>query len=308
MWSVSARRAGGLCLLCGLLVSACSGGSGAPPGSSSQDQTAHVVATFAPVDRAASNHQLVDDADELSLRLGSFGDHSATAEVRGHAIDVLGARSLPVPASVLISTGALQIRPALCESAPSRKPAPGAVVAAALPEACSSNRYSLEEPNLTVDTSSGVSNLSSIAPDPALASYPSSSASYNDSHPESPVLVPLLGASGLRYLLGPSELEGTAAASARVTFEPSQWIVNVTFTDAGGSAWDALTEKYFHEIIGIDLDGRAVSAPLIEPSQSTFTSFGGRMQIGGDFNKLTADELAAVLNSGPLVTPLVATR
>ena len=51
-----------------------------------------------------------------------------------------------------------------------------------------------------------------------------------------------------------------------------------------------------------------MSAPLIEPSQSTFTSFGGRMQIGGDFNKLTADELAAVLNSGPLVTPLVATR
>jgi hypothetical protein len=308
MWSVSARRAGGLCLLCGLLVSACSGGSGAPPGSSSQDQTAHVVATFVPVDRATSSRQLVDDADELSLRLGSFGDRSATATVRDHAIEVLGAGSLPVPASVLITAGALQIRPALCESAPYKKPAPGTVVAAALPEACSSNRYSLEEPNLTVDTSTAVSNLSSIAPDPALASYPSSSASYNDSHPESPVLVPLLGASGLRYLLGPSELEGTAAASARVTFEPSQWIVNVTFTDAGGSAWDALTEKYFHEIIGIDLDGRAVSAPLIEPSQSTFTSFGGRMQIGGDFNKLTADELAAVLNSGPLVTPLVATR
>ena len=66
-----------------------------------------------------------------------------------------------------------------------------------------------------------------------------------------------------------------------------------------------LAEKYFHEIIGIDLDGRAVSAPLIEPSGSSFTSFGGRKQISGDFNKTTAEELAAVLDSGPLAAPLV---
>jgi preprotein translocase subunit SecD len=259
------------------------------------------------VDRTTSTHQLVDDADDLSLRLGSFGDRSATATVRGHAIDVLGTEGLPVPTSVLLITGTFQIRPALCESAPYRAAASD-TAAGPLPAVCSSNRYSLEEPNLTVDTSTAVSNLSTITPDPALASHPSSSATYNDSHPESPVLVPLLGASGLRYLLGPSGLNGSAVASARAAFEAPQWIVDVTFTDAGGSAWDALVQKYFHEIIGIDLDGRAVSAPLNEPSQSTFTSFGGRMQIGGDFDRLTADELAAVLNSGPLATPLVVGR
>jgi preprotein translocase subunit SecD len=290
----------GLALL-GVVATACSGPPAGQSGSSAGGT--EVAATFTAVNASASAAELTDDAAVVTERLHTLGDAGASAAVRGRTIVVLGTTRLPEPADALSATGLLQVRPALCQSAPYSPPASGAV-GPSLPSGCSSERYSLQPPNLTVEVSTGNTNLMSIAPDPVLATYPSSSAAYDDSHPQSSVLVPASGEGGARYLLGPAQLNGTAVAGARAALADPQWVVNVTFTGAGAVQWDAVTKMDFHEFIGVDVDARALSVPITQPTQAAFTSFGGRMQISGAFTQTSAEQLAAVLQSGPLATPL----
>jgi hypothetical protein len=299
------RRAGAavaLSVFTGVVVTACSGATGHPSGSPAHHGNADIVATFTPVHAGTSTQELVEDAKELTVRLGVLGDHGASAAVRGRSVVVSGGAGLPVPISMLIVPGTFQIRPVLCQAGP-YTPTAGSPVGP-LPTACSSGRYSLQAPNLTVDTTTGTSNLPSIQRDPTLASYPSSTPADNDSQPGSFVLLPAPGTGGMRYLLGPSELNGMAVASAHAIFESPQWIVNVTLTREGAPEWDALARMYFHELIGIDVDGQAVSVPITQPNSSSFTPFAGRMQISGPFDKRSSEVIAADLDSGPLTAPL----
>ena len=220
---------------------------------------------------------------------------------------MLGGTKLPIPESDLLESGTLQFRPALCIADPygpsTHKALPGP-----LPSACS-EQYSLQAPTLITTPSPSSaqgyhSNLDNIAPDPALTTYPSTTPGHNDAEPRRTVLLPVVGGGGLRYLLGPSGLSGSAVASAQALFQNPAWVVNVTLTAMGAVEWNALAQRYFHEIIGIDFDGQLVSAPLTEPTQSEFASFAGRVQISGDFDKRSAEELAANLDSGPLAVPL----
>lgn len=294
-------RAGVLVIVMGLAVGACSGATGRT--GPAAGHSPGVVATFVAAGRASAQ-ELADDAHELTTRLRSYGDSNATTSVHGHAVVVSGTTGLPVPGSLLVASGTFQIRPALCQSAPYGPETPPPAPAASVPTGCSSPRYSLLAPNLSVD-GAGNSDISSIAPDPVLAGYPSSSAVYNDSHPDSSVLVPGTDGEGdVRYLLGPTALDATMVADATATTEDAQWLVDVQFTAVGASAWDAVAEKYFHELLAVDVDGVAVSVPLTQPAQSTFTSFDGKMQLSGNFTKRTAEQIAAILASGPLTVAL----
>ena len=261
------------------------------------------VATFVPVQASASMQQLHDDANQLTERLDSLNNRTDSVVVRGRTIVVLGPTRLAVPDSSIIEAGTLQFRPALCASvaftAPTSSAAPSPV-----PGACSNPQYSLMDPTLIVDTATGNSNIADIPPDPALVPYRSSTSVYNDDNPDKPVLIPLDGGGGERYLLGPSELGGAAIAATQAAYQGAQWVVNVTLSGSGGPAFDAMASRYFHEIIALDLDGRIVSAPLTQPSQATFASFDGKVQISGSFTKAEAQALAADLDSGPLATPL----
>ena len=261
------------------------------------------VATFAPVSSSASTQQLRDDANQLTRRLDALNEQSDSVVVRGRTVVVLGGTRLPVPESTLVESGTLQFRPALCLSAPYTASTPSATLGP-VPGACSDPQYALTDPTLIVNMATGNSNIDSIPLDPALTPYRSSTSAYNDDNPNRAVLIPLNGAEGERYLLGPSELSGTAIAATQAAYQAPNWVVNVTLTDPGAAAWDKMADKYFHEVIGIDLDGRVVSAPLTQPTQSTFVSFAGRVQISGAFNKSSAEELAANLDSGPLAAPL----
>jgi SecD-like export protein len=262
------------------------------------------VATFVPVSSTASAHQLAEDANQLSRRLDSLNDQSDSVVIRGRTITVLGQTPLPIPGPTLIESGTLQFRPALCLSNPYGTAPVTNTTLGPVPGACSGPQYSLRAPTLVVNTSTGNSNIDSIPLDPVLTPYKSSTPVYNDANPNKPVLIPLDGGGGERYLLGPSELSGIAVAATQAAYQAPNWVVNVTLTQSGASAWDALADKYFHEIIGLDLDGRIVSAPLTQPAESTFTSFDGKVQISGDFSKRSAQELAANLASGPLAAPL----
>ena len=56
--------------------------------------------------------------------------------------------------------------------------------------------------------------------------------------------------------------------------------------------------------LAIDLDGQVVSAPITQPTQSSFTSFDGRVSISGGFTEDFAKTLAADLNFGALPVKL----
>ena len=205
-------------------------------------------------------------------------------------------------------TAQLQFRPVLCFSGP-YSPTKGSSPPTALPAACSSTQYDLTAQNLNVNTGTQAPG-NNIGPDPTLSAFPSSTPSYNDTHPNSVVLVPAAGGSGAnpgeRYLLGPTGVPGTAVApgGALAQFSSPNWVVNVTLTGKGAAQWDALAQKQFHAYIAIDLDGQVESAPLTQPSQASFTSFNGKVQISGSFSQSSAQNLALVLNYGALPVPL----
>jgi preprotein translocase subunit SecD len=244
-------------------------------------------------------------------RVDAAGVSGANVNSQGGdvVVQLPGIRNPQHVINLIGQTAQLQFRPVLCLAGPS--PSKTAAATPGLPGSCSSSQYSLEAPNLTVTPSSSASggyttNLSTIPPDPALAKTPTTSPDYNDTHPEANVLVPIQGGGGERYLLGPTALTGTAIApgSAVAQFVNGAWVVNVSLTSSGSPKWDALAQKYFHQLIGIDLDGTVQSAPLTQPTNAAFQSFAGKVQISGNFTQTSAQNLALVLNYGSLPVPL----
>jgi preprotein translocase subunit SecD len=246
--------------------------------------------------------------DIIRNRVDAAGVSGANVESQGGNI-VVQLPGLKNPGAVIKQIGQtaqLQFRPVLAASTEYVKPKAGTKLGP-LPHAPSAATYSLQAPTLTVNTSAGTSNQSSIPPDPVLANYKTTSPAYDDAHPHSYVLLGGQGLGGERFLLGPSELSGTAVASALAQFQSPQWVVNATLTAKGSTEWDALAQKYFHELIGIDLDGTVISAPLTQPSSAAFTSFDGKVQISGSFTQAEAQSLALDLNYGSLpvrITPI----
>jgi preprotein translocase subunit SecD len=163
-----------------------------------------------------------------------------------------------------------------------------------------------------VDTSTG-EPANNVKPDPQYSSYPSTSID-TPNYSRSTVLLPGLkasGTSGERYVLGPSEMAGRSISSAKATLVPQthQWAVDYTLAGQAGSAlWDKVAQESFHALLGIELDGVVYSAPIIQPTQSSFTSFDGKGEIsGGGTHGLThqeAEKLAQAMNLGALPVTL----
>jgi preprotein translocase subunit SecD len=69
-------------------------------------------------------------------------------------------------------------------------------------------------------------------------------------------------------------------------------------TKRGAALWDRVAEENFHKILSVDFNGKVVSAPIIQPTQTSFTSFDGRGQISGNLTKAEAIALAHALHHG----------
>jgi preprotein translocase subunit SecD len=157
-----------------------------------------------------------------------------------------------------------------------------------------------------VNTSSGIPS-SRIGPDPVFASYPSTPA--QDDRPAASVLFPADPAAGAqqypRFVLGASQFgnPGIATVRARHDQASDQWVIAITLTHSGATAWNAVALLNFHAYVAFVLDGQVLSAPLIEPNQTGFASFGALMEIAGNFTAAGANDLAAVLGSGSLPVP-----
>jgi len=201
------------------------------------------------------------------------------------------------------STAQMLFRPVLCY-APPYTATKGSAPPATVPSGCSSPQYQLTAANLNVNASTGQAT-NTPGDDPVLAAIPNSTADYDEAHPNSDVVLPASsdsGQAGVRYLLGPVGLSGTAIHSAQAALPTggAQWVVDSTLTGSGATKWDALAQQQFHSYIGIDLDGQIISAPLTLPSQATFSSFAGKVEISGNFTQSSAQNLALKLNYGAL--------
>jgi hypothetical protein len=177
----------------------------------------------------------------------------------------------------------LSLRPVLCYAPPVALPHGGSPSTGPLPACSPSSQLTAANLQVTPDTGNvnGYTANTAVPADPAFATYASTSPSGNQEG--TTVLLP--GISGLgtnRYVLGPAGLQ----------LVDGQWSVDVTLTGQGSAAWDVLAHQQFHQIVGVDIDGTVISAPIIQPTHSSFSSFDGQMQISGGFPEAQALAIA----------------
>ena len=104
---------------------------------------------------------------------------------------------------------------------------------------------------------------------------------------------------GIRYVLGPAVMTSRSIASATVTkTQTGAWVVDWTTTPAGRTQWDRVARGSFHRLLAFDVGGVVVSAPIIEPTQSAFTSFKGRGQVSGNLSEAEATRIASAMQAG----------
>ncbi len=245
----------------------------------------------------------------LTDRVNGLGVSGATVGTQGGDIivQVPGVKNGQQILKTIGQTAQLYFRPALCgapafvgKSSKSTKPA-GAQLPACPPTS------QLTEANLGVVPSTGTTfHENSVPADPVLADYPSTSPTKD--FRTKTVLLPEIPGAGqyTRYLLGPAALTGHAVAHAVAQqTQLGRWVVNYTLTAKGSPAWDKLAQKYFHQIIAIELDGQVYSAPIIQPGQSTFSSFDGKGEISGHLTEAQAKTLALAMQFGSLPVRLI---
>jgi preprotein translocase subunit SecD len=106
----------------------------------------------------------------------------------------------------------------------------------------------------------------------------------------------------LKYLLGPTIIEGTQISNASAGTDPTTgaWIVLLDFKSQGRSTWAKYTAEHIQKNVAFTLDGRVISAPTIQGA------INGRTTITGDFTQAKATELANQLKYGAL--PLTFTQ
>src|ERR1700728_3135924 len=245
----------------------------------------------------------------LTNRVDGLGVSGAQVNTQGDEI-VVQVPNVKDPTAIIGligQTAQLFFRPVLCYAPPYEEATETTkgqkshkiVSPGALPSTC-------PQANLIV-TSNISGSISGNNPYPnavwdQLAAYPSTTSSQDAKDQHKTVLLPGTPASGgERYLAGPAQLTGHIVKSALATLTTTQgWVVDVSLTSSGGAAWDKMASTYFHEVIGIELDGVVQSAPLTLPDSSTFTSFQNNVEISGSFTDTSAHNLAIALNYGTL--------
>jgi hypothetical protein len=169
------------------------------------------------------------------------------------------------------------------------------------PSSCSASSR-LDGSNLRVAPGESSNRYTShtVPPDGALAGVPSTTPGRETA--SAIVLLPAdsrpADSTAQRYLLGPAEMTSAAIARASATRnQAGAWVVDYTTTTRGTVLWDRVAEENFHALLGIDLNGVVVSAPIIQPTQTSFTSFDGRGEISGGLDRAEAMDLARALQS-----------
>jgi preprotein translocase subunit SecD len=262
-----------------------------------------VYQTHRPVDQA----QLSTIVTILNDRVNA-GTSGATVDSQGKnqiSVSIPGEKNTQQVLATLGNTAQLFFRPAECY-APAFSVAKGKPASTGpLPACASGTQLTAANLQVTPDASNinGYTSNSDIQPDTQFTTYKSTPPL--DDNKDATVLLPGTGATASsRYVLAPAGMTGTAVKSASAQLNQGVWAVNLNLTSAGASQWDTLAKEQFHAIIGIDLDGQVISAPITQPTQQSFTSFNGQVEISGSFTEDQAKTLATDFTYGALPVKL----
>jgi preprotein translocase subunit SecD len=272
--------------------------------------------------KTVSSSELQETVSILNNRVNGLGVSGAEVSSAGNneiSVSIPGVKNAAQVLSDIGNTAQLYFRPVLCTTyplslAPATKatktkkavPAEKAISGNKTLPACGST-YATNLANLAVTPNSSVQGYTSanVPPDPTFAQYTSTSTNVKNYEHRS-VLLPLLSTNlktSVRYVLGPEQMTGTSIGSAVAQqSQTGQWEVNYSLKGAAGSKlWDTVASENFHMLLGVELDGVVQSAPLIQPTQSTFTSFDGQGTIsGGNMTEADAKSLAQAMEFGSL--------
>jgi preprotein translocase subunit SecD len=268
--------------------------------------------------------QLAVTEQIIRNRVQGIGVSGATVQTQGNPpqviIQIPGVKNGRKIQNELVTTAQLYFRPVLCFAPPYSKPPKGQKPVGALHVGPCQPQYALDSkvnPNFQVVPAPNTVqqyNVSTIPPDPSFAHTKNIDA-VSVTAPKVPLSTVILKGlpgqpafpqePGSRYVVGPAVLTGQAISGAQAQqLATGEWVVNCTLTSGGSAKWDQVTQTYFHQYMGVDLGGVIQSAPLIQPQQSTWSSFQGTIQISGNFNQASANALAIVLQYGSLPVPL----
>jgi preprotein translocase subunit SecD len=275
--------------------------------------------------KSVSPSQLQETVTILDNRVNGLGVSGAAVSTAGNNEISVAIPGIKDPGTLLRqigNTAQLYFRPVLCTTYPlsltpatkatktkKAQPAEKAVSGNNTLPACGAS-YATTAANLAVTPNSSVAGYTSHnpQPDPTFINYTSTSTNVAN-YEHRTVLLPSLPASGkstsgtLRYVLGPEQMTGTSIGSAVAQQnQTGQWEVNYSLKGSVGSTlWDTVAQENFHLLLGIELDGVVQSAPLIQPTQTGFTSFGGQGTIsGGNMTEADAKSLALSMQFGSL--------
>jgi hypothetical protein len=256
----------------------------------------------------ATSAQLSSDAAALVRRLQNLGYKDTSAAVNTGSIDLTMYGSSPQLRAGLqgaLPAAILYVRPVQCAAPPFVAAGSAGQQANSAPSGASlrcSERYLLTARALHVDTSTGQPAV--VAPDPTLASVPSTSEAEDVA--TRTVLIATGPESGFvseRLVAGPAGVVNADVVSAQASFQNPEWLIEVDLTSAGEKKYNELAKSQFHAYVAVDIDGTAISAPIMEPTLSSFGSLGAKLEIEAGFTKTQALALADDLAS-PLVVPL----
>ena len=99
--------------------------------------------------------------------------------------------------------------------------------------------------------------------------------------------------------LGGDVITSAKAAPSSNKLTPGAYEVDMQFNAPGTTKWASITQANIQKQIAIVLDGRVVSAPVVENA-----ILGGDSSITGNFTADQANQLATILQSGALPVPL----
>jgi len=270
--------------------------------------SAYAVTLYPSTSGSVAITQLFADQRVMTARLHAVGFPNAIVKVvHGALVVTNGPKDLASPTSFLTSSPELLIRSVTCYAGV--QSGPGST--SPLPTTCSGPQYSAPTatPN---DASAAGFTMPTTEPDPALSAYATTTAAQDAASPNASALLPVLNSgtgATQRYLVGPTllTLSSKVASATVVKYAPMSggWMINLRLNPKESQLWDEVAAQYFHRQLAIDLNGVIVEAPLIQPTNSSFSSFDGQMDLLA-MTKSGAYDLAAALTSGPLAVPLAA--
>jgi preprotein translocase subunit SecD len=265
--------------------------------------------------------QLDEAVQILNNRVNGLGVSGAQVSTSGSnqiAVSIPGVKNAAQVLAAIGQTAQLYFRPVECFAPPLIIPKASKGVTASKPisgaktlPACGS-QYATTEANIDVQPNSSVQGYSvnnNLTDDPTFEDYTNTPTTASN-YPNRTVLLPGIaagtGATAAantgRYVLGPEQLTGHSIGSATATQDQTgNWVVDYNLTGTGSPLWDKVAQENFHQYLALELDGVVQSAPLIQPTQSSFTSFDGKGEIsGGGMTEADAKQLALAMQFGSL--------